>query len=143
MGDTRHIRAGVGEIDRGDVRQGGHVCTPPPRYRTRCPTRRMLSPPAWHVNGSGRTPSSGGRSGWGVLVFGDDRHRLGGIVRVENAPYPLVLARRIAGHRGHDDLLVDRRGEDSLKATGHARPDHAESGVPAPALEAAAGLLGG
>jgi len=89
-----------------------------------------------------------GRAGVGVSVgvdlgarSGEDGHRLGGVVGIEDDPEALVGVGRVAGDGGDDDDLLLGGGEDVAQALGDAGADLSDGGLAAPAVEAA-GLFG-
>ena len=127
VGDTGHEGPGVGQIDGGDVGDGAGHRTTPLGNRTVCPIHCMVRPGGGGVNetagsvlvggtGLGRSGSVVGRRVWcrrgrgqrpGVgLGIGEDGHRLGGVVGVEDDPEVLVGVGWVAGDRGDDDDLV-------------------------------------
>ena len=100
------------------------------------------------VRGGVGTLGGGGGAGGGLgarlvvrVGFGEDGHRLGGVVGVEDDPEPLVGVGRVPGDRGDDDDLLLGGGEDVAQALGDAGADLADGRLAAPAVEAA-GLFG-
>ncbi len=73
--------------------------------------------------------------------LGEDGHRLGGVVGVEDDPQPLIGVGWFAGDGGNDDDLLLGGGEDVAQPLGDAGADLTEGGLAAPAVEAA-GFLG-
>ena len=73
--------------------------------------------------------------------LGEDGHRLGGVVGVEDDPEALVGVGRVPGDRGDDDDLLLGGGEDVAQALGDAGADLADGRLAAPAVEAT-GLFG-
>ena len=74
----------------------------------------------------------------------NDRHRLGGVVGIENDPQPLVGVRRITRSFGCDDRFDIGRLENPLEAEGHTRGDRPDGRTSSPAIEPlqGCGLLG-
>jgi hypothetical protein len=72
-----------------------------------------------------------------AIGIGEDGHRLGGVVGVEDHPELLVGVGRVSGDRGDDDDLLLGRGEDVAQPLGDAGADLADGGLTAPAVEGA------